>query len=75
MARIPPYRFVATEGMYAGTTFVYPDQHTVISYNTDEPGWYFRSPAYRPGNLLMQTTRHIMTPEDLARLNAYPEES
>ena len=47
--RTPPYRFTATEGMYAGTTFVYPDHDVVISYRTESPDHYFRTPSFRPG--------------------------
>ena len=70
-----PYRFVAADGMYEGTTFVYLASGAVISYKTDSPARYFRTPptsgfaGMRP---ILQSTRHEMTPEALARFEAIP---
>ena len=76
MTEIFPYRFVATEGMYAGTTFVYLASGAVISYKTDSPAAYFRTPPERDFSGLrpmLWPTRHDMTPEDLARFEAIRE--
>ena len=74
--KTPPYRFVARDGMYAGTTFVYPDYDVVISYRTESPDHYFRTPSYRAaGNFELLSSRHVMTAERLAEFNSYPEES
>ena len=71
-----PYRFVATEGMYEGTTFVYLASGAVISYETTSPTRYFRTPpepAFGKMRPILHSTRHEMTPEALARFNAIPE--
>ena len=69
-----PYRYTATEGMYAGTTFVYPDEHSVISYLTDGPAYYFRTPPYRDSvSERPLSTRYVMTPEIMERFLSYPE--
>ena len=75
MVRTPPYRFVARDGMYAGTTFVYPDYDVVISYRTETPDHYFRTPSYRPGSNTPLSSRYTMTAERLAEFNSYPEET
>lgn len=67
-----PYRFIATEAPHAGTTFIYPNDRIVISYNTDNPSHYFRTPSYRPGKNTPLSTRHEMTPEALERFEAIP---
>ena len=41
MKDIFPYRFRATEGLYEGTTFVYPGDGTVVSYVTADPRVYW----------------------------------
>jgi len=69
-----PYRF-AGEGMYEGTTFVYLASGAVISYKTDSPACYFRTPppsgptGTRP---VLYSSRREMTPEALAEFEAIP---
>ena len=75
-----PYRFVATSGMYEGTTFIYRGDGSVISYETDNPAYYHlaaRAPAgspVRPG-LWWPVSRHEMTAEKLAAFEAIPLKS
>ena len=69
-----PYRFVAADGMYAGTTFIYLRDRSVISYQTDSPSHYFVTwPADMGGPMAGESRRHDMTPEALARFSAIPE--
>lgn len=70
-----PYRFVADGGMHEGTTFVYLASGAVISYKTDSPACYFRTPpapAFGKMRPILHTTCHEMTPEALARFGAIP---
>lgn len=70
-----PYRFVATEGMYEGTTFVYLASGVVVSYDTDSPTRYFWTPptARLSGTgLILFPTSHEMTPEKFAEFEAVP---
>ena len=69
-----PYRFVATEGMYEGQTFVYLDRHTTISYQTDSPSFYHRvvHAGVPVGGGWWPTSRHEMTLERLAQFNSIP---
>jgi hypothetical protein len=71
--RKPPYRFVAREGMYAGTTFVYPDEATIVSYNTENPLTYFVSPAWRPDGPVPIASAHSMDGVSYAAFEALPE--
>ena len=71
-ADIFPYRFVATEGMYEGTTFVYLTSGAVISYKTDSPACYHRTGPDLGGGWPRRSSRHDMTPEDLAGFEATP---
>ncbi len=69
-----PYRFTATEGMYAGQTFVYRGDGSFISYETDSPGYYHVTwPQGAEGVPAGTSWRHGMTPEALARFSAIPE--
>ena len=67
-----PYRFVATDGMYEGTTFVYQADGIVISYETGTPSHYFwAGPPSAPGEQRV-CSRYAMTPHALARFEAIP---
>jgi hypothetical protein len=66
-----PYRFVATGGMYEGTTFVYLDTRTVVTYRTDSPTCYFRTVSAESWEM-RPPGRYEMTPEALVRFEAIP---
>lgn len=72
MPDIFPYRFTATDGPYEGTTFIYLASGTVISYKTDSPSCYHRTGPDLGGGWTRWSTRHDMTPEELARFEAIP---
>jgi hypothetical protein len=42
-----PYRYVAREGMYTGTTFVYYPHDRIITYRTEDPQSSITQPRVR----------------------------
>lgn len=70
MSDVFPYRFRAEDGLYAGTTFVYPGDGTVVSYSTASPEeyWITRERA----RTLADASHYPMTPQRLARYEAIP---
>lgn len=68
MSERMPYRFEATEGMHAGTTFIYYPG-SVVSFRTEDPDTYFRT----TGGSHPHTWRWPMTPEKLAEFRAVTE--
>lgn len=70
MQEIYPYRFRAT-GRFEGTTLIYYEDRTVISYRTEDPReYYVRFPGLN--GMGDWDSRHTMTANDLARFEAIP---
>ena len=68
-----PYRAVAEDGLYAGTTFIYQADGSVVEYRTASPDCYFRTgPSSVSAPLAGRTARFVMTPEALARFESVP---
>jgi hypothetical protein len=77
-----PYRFRATEGASAGTTYIYYRNGTTVTYRTDAPEtyhttlstWHSRQVG-KCVTMIQEVTfpvSSVMTPKELERFEAIP---
>lgn len=65
-----PYRHRAEDGLYAGTTFIYYEDGSAVTYSTRNPVTYWITPPRR--QTLVDSASYPMTPSLLRQFEGIP---